>query len=168
MKKITVFLFCGFLTFFLMGCDKNAFNDSGDLIINFESDVHVEANNKTYEFKIFHTPEGINTVTFSKPESIKGLAFSWESGKYKVLMKDLSGEFNIEPLTEDSFVSCIIKVLNSLNDKENLNRISDEEGEKTFKGKCENMDYEITVNRKGEIIRIILPDQKVTATFKYA
>ncbi len=168
MKKFAAFLFCGFLTLFLTGCGKNLLGDSVDPVTNFESDVQAEANNKKYEFKIFHTPEGINTVTFSKPENIKDLTFSWESGKYTVAMKDLSGEFNVEPLTEDSFIGCMIKVLNSLNDRENLKQVSDEEGEKTLKGRCENIDYEITVNKKGEIIRVVIPARNITADFKHA
>lgn len=167
MKKFIAFLFCGFLTLFLTGCDQDLLSGSVDLVTNFECDAQIEVNNKKYECKVFHTPEGINTVTFSKPENIKGLTFLWESGKYKVSMKDLSGEFNIEPLSDNSFVSCIIKVLNSLNDKENLKRASCEEGEETLKGKCDNMDFDITVNSKGEIIRIFIPGNNITANFKY-
>ena len=167
-KKFISFLFCGFLMLFLSGCGGNLLNDSIDFATQFESDVQAEANNKKYEFKLFHTPEGVNTITFSKPEDIKGLTISWEGGKYKVSMKDLSGEFNKEPLAEDSFILCMIKVLNSLNDKENLQLISEEEGEKTFKGKCENINYEITVNKKGEIIRLVIPESNVIANFKYS
>jgi hypothetical protein len=152
----------------LSGCGGDLLNSSTDFATQFEGDVQVEANDKKYEFKIFHTPEGMSTITFSKPDDIKGLTFSWESGKYTVSMKNLSGEFNTEPLADDSFIACIIKVLNSLNDKENLQRISEEEGEKTFKGECENTDFEITVNKKGEIIRILVPEPKIVANFKYS
>ncbi len=168
MRKFATFLFCGFLMMFMSGCKENLLNDSSDIISNFESDVYVEANNKKYEFKISHVPEGINIITFSKPEDIKGLTFSCEGDKYTISMKDLSGEFNKEPLMENSFVMCILKVLNSLSDKSNLKQLLNEEGEETFRGKSENIEYDVTINKKGEIIRIVIPEHNITANFKHA
>jgi hypothetical protein len=146
----------------LSGCG----NDYVDLITNFEGIVRVEANDKKYEFKIFHTPEGVSTVTFVEPKEINGLTFYWENGKYTVSMNNLSGEFTSEPLTDDSFVVRIIKVLNSLNDKESLKRSEGEEGEEIIKGKCDNMDYEVAVNKKGEIVRMTIPESDIVASFQ--
>ena len=168
MKKFITFLFCGFLALFLGGCAKNLLNDSVDLVANFESDVRLKENNKEYEFKILHTPEGINTITFKKPENIKGLTLSWENGKYKISMKELSGEFIAEPLTENSSIGLVVKILNSLNDRENLKYVSSQEGENLFKGKCENIDYEIKVNNQGKIMCIMIPERNITTDFSYA
>lgn len=147
------------------GCEKKLINNTPSVITSIESNVTIEKENKSCSCYLIHTPEGINTVRFTSPKTLEGLTFLWENGKYKVEMKDLSGEYNLSPWMDNSDIAVIMKILDSLNDMDSLKSVSKDESGEIFKGVAENIEYEIKLNSKNNIISIFVPKIGLKANF---
>ena len=87
------------------------------------------------------------------------------NGKYKVEMKDLSGEYNLSPWMDNSDIAVIMKILDSLNDMDSLKSVSKDESGEIFKGVAENIEYEIKLSSKNNIISIFVPKIGLKANF---
>ncbi len=165
MKKFLSATVAVMIGLFFTGCEKKLINSTPSVITSVESNVTIEKENKSYGCYLIHTPEGINTVRFTSPETLEGLTFLWENGKYKVEMKDLSGEYNLSPWMENSNIAVIMKILDSLNDTDSLKSVSKDESGEIFKGIAENIEYEIKLSPKNNIISIFVPKTGVKANF---
>lgn len=159
MKKFLSATSAVIIGLFFTGCEKKLINNTPSVITSIESNVTIEKENKNCSCYLIHTPEGINTVRFTSPKTLEGLTFLWENGKYKVEMKDLSGEYNLSPWMDNSDIAVIMKILDS------LKSVSKDESGEIFKGSAENIEYEIKLNSKNNIISIFVPKIGLKANF---
>lgn len=151
LKKYLSIIFAATVGLCFTGCEKKLINENLCVNTSVNGVVKLEKNGKNFECYLIHTPEGINTIKFTSPNTLEGLTFSWENGKYKVEMKDLSGEYNLAPWLENSDVAVIMKILDSLNDISALKSVLRDESGEIFKGNAENIEYEVKLDLKNNI-----------------
>ena len=165
MKKYLFLLWTSIIGLCFTGCEKNLISPTPTVVTSIESDAIIEKEGKIYECYLIHTPEGVNTVKFTSPKNLEGLTFLWENGKYKVEMKGLSGEYNLEPWNDDADISTVMKILDYLNDAASLKLVSADESGKLFKGTAENIEYEVKLNSKNNIKSIFVPQIGLKVNF---
>lgn len=165
MKKFLSFTVAAIIGLCFTGCEKKLINSVPTVNTSIDSKVKLEKEGQSFCCNLVHTPEGISTVRFTSPKNLEGLTFSWENGNYKVEMKELSGEYNLTPWLENSDISYVIKVLDSLNDIESLKFISKDESGQIFKGTAENFEYEVKLDSKNNIMSICVPKINLKISF---
>ncbi len=169
MRKILCkIIISGAIALSFSGCKKNIIENQPNMNLTFESDVKIQSNNQVYDCEIRHSDKETCTVKFKNPETLKNFTIAYENGKYSVSMQDLKGEFNLEPLCEKSGLATMIKIFNMMKNTENLTFVSKQEGEKTYKGKLDSTEFEITLDETGNILHINLPIENFRADFKYS
>ncbi len=147
----------------LTGCNSSDINEFTHINNNIENEIKIKSKGNEYKCKIFHTPEGLNTITFNYPKRLEGFTISRNCGKYEVVQKELQGEYMKDPLPEDSEIRQLMDILDSLSKEETgFNLKGEEEGEKTFVGN----ESEIVVDKKGNIIRVVLKNPKSEIEFE--
>lgn len=147
----------------LSGCNNNEVGEFTHLNNNIESEIKIKSKDNEYKCKILHTPEGLNTLTFNYPKSLEGFTISRNCGKYEVVQKELQGEYMKDPLPEDSGIRRLMDILDTLNREESeFNFKSEEEGEKTFVSNG----IEVVLDKKGNIIRILIKDLEMEIEFE--
>lgn len=147
------------------GCGSKNVEKASDIENTFESSVKVNYGGKQYECELSHTPEHVNIVKVIKPENLRGLTFSWENGVCDVSWHDLRCEFSKEILPENSFISEIVNVLNSVSSPDSLEACTQEGEYKSFEGKCDSGNFKILIDKKGSIKKISIPDKGIDAEF---
>ena len=147
----------------LSGCNNSEVSEFTNVNNNIESEIKIKSKDNEYKCKIFHTPEGLNTVTFSYPKNLEGFTISRNCGKYEVVQKELQGEYIKDPLPEDSEIRKLMDILDTLNREESgFNLKSEEEGEKTFVGN----ESEVVLDKKGNIVRVSLKNPEAEIEFE--
>lgn len=147
----------------LVGCNNGEINEFNKVNSNIESGVKIKSKDSEYQCKVCHTSEGLNTITFISTKNLEGFTISRNCGKYEVIQKELQGEYLKDPLPEDSELRKLMDVLDNLNREEpGYNLTKEEEGERTYSGE----EGEIVVDKKGNIIRIILKNPKAEIEFE--
>ncbi len=165
MKKLLSFTVAAVMGLCFTGCEKKLINSVPIVNTSIDSKVKIEKDGESFNCNLVHTPEGISTVRFISPKNLEGLTFLWENGNYKVEMKELSGEYNLTPWLENSDISYVIKVLDTLNDSETLKSISKDESGQIFKGTAENFEYEVKLDSKNNIMSICVPKIGLKVSF---
>lgn len=129
---------------------------SGELNIEkkLESDAIITEKDKKYEAHIVHIPEGITSISFKSPENLVGTTFEHKDGKYIVSNRELSGEYNINPLEKNSAFCKIMGVLNTLSNIDNLKIDSKDDEKMIFKVNFENSEYKVLTSKEGKILSI--------------
>lgn len=135
------------------------------IITDFESNVSITQDDKTYEGKILHTPEGINSLTFIAPESISGLTMGFDGKKYTLGLGELSGEYTSNPILSSAGAGNIIAAIDSLSGAQELKSLSKSDNSETFAGVFSETKYEITIDGKGNIKNIKIPKHKISCEF---
>lgn len=168
MKKITIILSILLSSLIFAGCEKTVVDSTIPQITSkIENNVKVSFRDNEYECNVFHTPEGLTTLTFSSPESLKDFTISRNCGKYEVTQGGLQGEYMKDPLPEDSPIKYFIDVLDVLNDNERPFKLkNEEESEKIYSGDLSGRECDVVLNRKGEIVRIGMQEPKFEVEFK--
>ena len=150
------------------GCKKNIIENQPNTNLTFESDVKIQSNNEVYDCEITHNDQETCIVKFKNPETLKNFNITCENGNYSVSMKELKGEFSLEPLCEKSGLATMIKLFDAMKNTENLTFVSNQEGERIYRGKLDSTDFEITLDKNGNILHINLPHENFRADFKYS
>ncbi len=167
MKKIFAVLCALSLAFFASGCSKNVLDGQlPKLETKIEKDVKITSENEEYECKLFHTPEGLTTLTFTCPDTLKDFTISRSGGEFKINKSGLEAEYVKDPLPKDSAIKCLMDILSIFSsDERNFSFKKSEEGEKTYEGNVENRECEVVLNDTGEIIRICMHNPEVEFEF---
>jgi len=151
------------LSTLLVGCNNSEINEFNKVNSNIESEVKIKSKDNEYKCKVYHTPEGLNTITFISPKNLEGFTISRNCGKYEVIQKELQGEYLKDPLPEDSELRKLMDILDNMSREEpGYNLKSEEEGERTYSGE----ESEIVVDKRGNIIRIILKNPEAEMEFQ--
>lgn len=166
MKKIVIFLFCGFVLFLISGCSDINSNGEANVVTDFEKNVKIEFRKKEYKAKLYHKKEGITSVMFTYPESLKGFSYSESGGKYELSLGGLSGEFPTNPFGEDTSIISVIEVIRLVSEKENIKKISSDGDLKILKVENKNKEYNVHVNKSGEIKIISSPGDEIKVLFE--
>ena len=150
------------------GCEKTVIDSTiPQMTSKIENNAKISFQDNEYECNVLHTPEGLTTLTFSSPESLKDFTISRNCGKYEVTQGGLQGEYMKEPLPKDSPIKYFIDVLDALDDNERPFKLkSEEEGEKIYSGNLNDKECIVILGRKGEIIRIEMQEPKFEVLFK--
>ena len=163
-KLISVFLCC-FMLLALPACKNKNIEKSSDIENTFESNVKINYGKNEYECELSHTPEHVNIVKILKPDNLRGLTFSWEDGVCEVSWHDLKCEFSKNILPDSSFISGIIDALNTISSSDSLEACSGEGDYKIFKGNCEAGNFQISVDKNGNIKNLSVPEKGIDAEF---
>lgn len=168
MKKFTTILSILLSSFIFVGCQKASIDSTiPQATSKIENSVKISFQDNEYECNVLHTPEGLTTLTFNSPESLKDFTISRNCGKYEVTQGGLQGEYMKEPLPKDSPIKYFIDILDVLDDNERPFHLkSEEEGEKTYSGNLNDKECTVVLSRKGDIIRIQMQDPKFEVEFK--
>ncbi len=132
---------------------------------NLEHDAVITENDKRYDVHITYMPEGVKSVSFASPESLAGMTFEYQNGKYVVSNKELSGEYNINPFEKNSAFSKIMGVLGVLENMDNLTVDSQDNEKFTFKLNFEDLEYRVIINKEGKILSIESPSTNFKIEF---
>lgn len=150
--------------FIFSGCEKGLSNEL-NVEKNLENDVVITENDKKYEAHITYVPQGLTTLSFKSPENLANMTFEYKDGKYVVSNKELSGEYNINPLEKNSIFSRIMGVINALGSINEL-KIDSKDGENlVFKVDFENLKYKVLTDKEGKILSIENPESNFQVEF---
>lgn len=165
MVKKYFFMFIGFLMAVLMaGCEKNIFNKNQEIVTNFESEVKISLDGQDdYIGTLVHTPEGITTLTFNSPESLKGLSYSVTGGKYELSKNSLVAEYNMMPFQKNSYIFYLLSFLDYVSNEENQSKIT--KNKEGFGMVCENEKFDFTLDGNGRIKNICMPSKNLNVEF---
>lgn len=168
MKKITIILSIFLSSLLFVGCEKSVVDSTIPQITSkIENNAKISFQDNEYECSVLHTPEGLTTLKFNSPESLKDFTISRNCGKYEVTQGELQGEYMKDPLPKDSPIKYFIDVLDALNDNERPFKLkNEEEGEKIYSGNLGEKECTVILGRKGEIIRIETQEPKFEVQFK--
>lgn len=162
MKNFICIIVCGVLIFSLNGCKKNVLDHDPSIETEIDGSVNICCKNDKYKGKIIHKPEGITTIILEEPENLKGMTYSFSGGKYEVSMQGLSGEFATSPFAKNSPIFCIDKLLNALNDVQNIKKFE----KNHMKINCDGVEYEVYTDSEGEIQSIEAPSLELKIDFR--
>lgn len=168
MKNIVFALGLLLSSLIFVGCENTVVDSTiPQLNSKFENEARVSFQDNDYECKILHTPEGLTTITFVSPPSLKDFTISRNCGKYEITQGKLEGEYIKDPLPKDSPLKHFIDVLDVLNNSERPFKLKkEEEGEKIYSGSLEGKDCDIILGKKGDIIRVSMQNPKLEVQFK--
>lgn len=168
MNKFTTILSILLSSFIFVGCEKTIMDSTIPQITSkIESNIKISFQDNEYECSMLHTPEGLTTLNFNSPESLKDFTISRNCGKYEVTQGGLQGEYMKEPLPKDSPIKYFIDILDVLDDNERPFKLkSEEEGEKIYSGNLAEKECTVVLGRKDEIIRIEMQEPKFEVQFK--
>ncbi len=161
-KYLAILPCLGFLIF--SGCQKTMSNELS-IEKNLENEVVITENDKRYDAHVTYMPEGVASISFKSPESLVGMTFEYKNGKYIVSNKELSGEYNLNPLEKNSAFSKIMGIFNSLSNDENLKFDSKDDEKFVFKVNFEDSEYKITTNKEGKVLLIENPSENFKVEF---
>lgn len=153
-------------TFFLIfsGCGQEMKKEV-NLEKNLDNEIVITKNDSRYEAHITGMPEGIASISFKSPENLENVTFEYKDGRYVVSNKELSGEYNLNPLEKDSIFSEIMDFLNAFGNGDNL-KVDSRVGENTIlKVNFEDKEYKVTTNKEGKITLIENPAENLKVEF---
>ena len=146
------------------GCKNSGGGQIPKLDTQIEKKVKISSGSEEYECKLFHTPEGLTTLTFTYPENLKDFTISRGGESFEITKSGLEAKYAKDPLPKNSAIKRFIEILNAFGSEEsNFSFKKSEEGEKIYKGNIENKECEVVLNDSGEIIRVCMhnPDAEV-------
>ena len=165
MVKKYFLMFVSFLMVTLMaGCEKNILGKNQEIVTNFESEVKINVDDQTeYTGTLVHTPEGITTLTFNSPNSLKGLTYSIAGGKYELSKNSLVAEYGMIPFPKNSYMFYLLSFLDSVSNQENQSKIT--KNKENFKIVCENEKFDFTLDENGRIKSVCVPSKNLKVEF---
>ena len=149
-------------TSLLCGCDGSSPLD-GENGLNFsdlsDANITVEHDGKVYDGKLCFTPEKVGSIKITGPEGVKDVVFSWENDKVKISRENLSIESDKPLLPSNSFIICIVSVLNALKDQENISEGLKDGDKYLIRGKCDCGKFEVVLGMNNSIEKIKIPEK---------
>lgn len=146
----------------LCGCDGNSSSVTKDGL-NFsdlsDASITIEHGGKVYDGKLCFTPEKVGNIKMTSPEGIKDVVFSWENDKIKISRENLSLESDKPLLSSNSFVTCIVSVLNALKGEENISESLKDGDKYVIKGTCDCGKFEVVLGMNNSIEKIKIPER---------
>ncbi len=147
----------------LCGCDGNS-PSVGEDGLNFsnlsDANITVKYDGKVYNGKLCFTPEKVGSIKMTRPEGIKDVVFYWENDKVKISKENLSLESDKPLLPSNSFVTCIVSVLNALKDQKNISEGLKKDGNKyLIRGTCDCGKFEVILGMNNSIEKIKIPEK---------
>ena len=144
----------------MAGCGKNILNKNPEIVTNFESEVKISSDDGVnYSGTLVHTPEGVTTLTFNSPDSLKGLSYSVAGGKYELSKDSLIAEYNKMPFPKNSCMFYLLSFLDSVSNAENQSKIT--KNKENYKIVCENEEFDFTLDESGRIKNIYMPSKNL-------
>lgn len=165
MKKILKLSAIIMAALFMSGCTGNLKSENISMETSIDSDVNIDDNGRQYKAHLVYTPEGHISLSLTEPESVSGLTFVWNGGKYEISKGDLKGEFTLKPFGEDSFAFIVAEVLGNLSDTKNLRLVEKNEGDKVYEGKINDVIFNIKTDKSGRIMLLEIPEKNITLSF---
>ena len=160
-KKYFFMFVCCLIAVVVAGCEKNIFNKNQEIVTNFESEIKITADDQIcYTGTLVHTPEGVTTLTFNGPESLKGLSYSAVGGKYELSKNSLIAEYNKMPFSKDSYVFCLLNFLDFISNVENQSKIK--KNKEIYEVICENKKFDFVLDESGRIKNICMPSKNLS------
>lgn len=150
----------------LSGCKSAIGPDEIGIDTNINGVVNIKENGKKYKANLVYTSEGRSSLTFTEPENLKGMSFTWNGDKYEISRNNLKGEFNLDPFVRDSFASVVVNVLAVLQNPKNISLAENNEGGKIYEGETNSVKFRVGVNEVGKVIFVEIPDKDLFIGFE--
>lgn len=166
MKNFLKICACFVCIFVFSGCGKVLNSENPNINTDINSNAVIDHNGEKYGAKIVRLPEGTASITFTSPESLVDLVFSWNGDKFEVSRKNLSGTFTKDPFTKNSIFSVLKKIFDIVSDVKNLKISESKEGETVYEGMAEGKNFILTVDNAGKILMIEVPGENLSIRFE--
>ncbi len=166
MKSFLKICTCFMCIFVFSGCKKNLSNDTPGINNEINSSAVIEYNGEKYEAKIVRLPEGTANITFTSPENLADMVFSWDGDKFEISRKNLVGTFTENPFARDSIFGILKVIFETANDVNNLKKSDSKEGETVYEGTADGKKFLLTVDNSGKILVIEAPDENLSIRFE--
>ncbi|MBR2579518.1 MAG: hypothetical protein IKE41_05235 [Clostridia bacterium] len=166
MKNFLKICACFMCIFVFSGCKKILNNDTPSINTEINSSAVIEYNGEKYEAKIVRLPEGTANITFTSPENLSDVVFSWDGDKFEISRKNLVGTFTENPFAKNSIFGVLKGIFETANDMNNLKKSDVEEGETVYEGMAESKKFLLTVDNSGKILVIEVPDENLSIRFE--
>ena len=166
MKNFLKICACFMCIFVFSGCKKILNNETPSINTEINSSATIDYKGEKYETKIARLPEGTANITFTSPENLADVVFSWDGDKFEISKKNLVGTFTKSPFTKNSIFSVLKGVFEAANDVKNLKISESKEGETVYEGNFEGKKFLLTADNSGKILMIEVPEENLSIRFE--
>lgn len=166
MKNFLKICACFMCIFAFSGCKKILNNETPTINMEINSSATIDYKGEKHEAKIVRTPEGTANITFTSPENLAGIVFSWNGDKFEISRKNLVGTFTKSPFEKNSIFSVLKGAFEAASDIKNLKNSETKEGETIYEGDLAGKKFLMTVDNSGKILMIEMPDENLSIRFE--
>lgn len=166
MKNFLKICACFMCIFVFSGCKKILSRETPTLNTEINSGVVIDYNGEKYEAKVVRLPEGTANITFTSPESLQDVVFSWNGEKFEITRKNLVGTFTQNPFAKNSVFSVLKGIFEIAGDTNNLKVLESKEGETIYEGNIEGKKFFLTADNSGKILVIEVPGENLSVRFE--
>lgn len=166
MKNFLKICACFMCIFVFSGCGKVLNREAANVNTEINSSAVIDYNGEKYEAKVVRLPEGAANITFTSPESLADVVFSWNGDKFEVTRKNLVGTFTENPFAKNSVFSVLKGILEAANDMSNLKKSDSKEGETVYEGTADGKKFLLTADNSGKILMVEVPDENLSIRFE--
>lgn len=166
MKNFLKVCACFMCIFVFSGCKKILDSETPNISTEINSNAVIDYNGEKYKAKVVRLPEGTANITFTSPESLADIVFSWNGDSFEVSRKNLVGTFTENPFTENSIFSVLKKIFEISKDMNNLKKLESKEVETVYEGVLEGKKFILTVDSSGKILMVEVPDENLSIRFE--
>ncbi len=166
MKNFLKICACCMCIFVFSGCKKILNNETPALNTEINGNAVIDYNGEKYEAKIVRLPEGTANITFTSPENLADVVFSWNGEKFEITRKNLVGTFTQNPFAKNSIFSVLKGIFETAGDTKNLKISESKEGETVYEGNYEGKKFLLTADNSGKILMIEVPDENLSIRFE--
>ena len=148
MKKL-ICIFC--LIIFMLSvssCESKSYNTDG-ISKDFSSNVSVKFGNNKFEGKLNRSVGGISSLLLHSPKELDNVTVQSDGQKISVLYGEMTVDISNEYVGATSFCSLLFKVLDSLQDSENV--ISSDGENTVLVGNIEEGEFAVTISQDGKL-----------------
>ena len=142
------------ITLLFTSCINNS-KDITSFNLSFSGIVEINDTNNNYKCKITYSTNDVAKIKILEPNILNGLTFNWLGNNYNIEYKELLCKSDVQYLSETSFASVLIDVLNKCNNSNNLKYVSKNNDIITLIGNIENSTFTVEYNNKSNILKKI-------------
>lgn len=166
MKNFLKICACCMCIFVFSGCKKILSSETPALNTEINGNAVIDYNGEKYEAKIVRLPEGTANITFTSPENLADVVFSWNGEKFEMTRKNLVGTFTKSPFAKNSVFSVLKRIFETVGDTNNLKVSESKEGETVYEGSFEGKKFLLTADSSGKILMVEVPDENLSIRFE--
>ena len=166
MKNFLKVCACSMCIFIFSGCRKVLNKEAQSINAEINSNAVIDYNGERYKAKIVRSPEGTENITFTEPENLADVVFSWNGDKFEISRKNLVGTFTENPFAKNSIFSVLKGIFEVIGETKNLKVLESKEGETVYEGMLEEKKFLLTADNSGKILVIELPEENLLIRFE--